>query len=137
MSIAPPADAHGGRINAYAAGAGTTSGFGEVVSFETKLSFREFLRCLLKLGEEKYAGEKVNRGCLECLKCLESDGAVRVYCLTSGPDPLQEAGTGLAECLLRLLETMDMSEQALICNRTGLLDGPLQEFEYDPNVCYE
>jgi hypothetical protein len=31
---------------------------------------------------------------------------------------------------------MDMSEQALIVNRTGLLDGPLQEFEYDPNVCY-
>ena len=55
----PSSDAYGGRINAYAAGTGTTSGFGEVVSFETKLSFREFLRCLLKLAEEKYAGEKV------------------------------------------------------------------------------
>ena len=65
-------DAHGGRLNAMAAATGTMAGFGEPVSFETKLSFREFLRCLLKVGEERFSGEV----------------------------------TGLAETLLRVLETM-------------------------------
>lgn len=66
-------DVHGGRLNALAAATGTmTSGFGEPISSETKLSFREFLRCLIKVGEERFSGEV----------------------------------TGLAETLLRVLETM-------------------------------
>ena len=65
-------DAYGGRLNAMAAATGTMAGLGEPVSFETKLSFREFLRCLLKVGEERFSGEV----------------------------------TGLAETLLRVLETM-------------------------------
>ena len=71
------------------------------------MSFREFLRCLLKVGEERFAGESA------------------------------AAVPGLAETLLRVLETMDFSEQGLILERTGLLEGPLMDFEYDASACFD
>ena len=80
-------------------------GYGDTLSQEVKLSFREFLRCLLKIGDERIAGEAV--------------------------------ASGLAETLLRVLETMDLSEQGLILERTGLLEGPLTDFEYDPSACFD
>ena len=80
-------------------------GYGDTLSQEIKLSFREFLRCLLKVGEERFSGDV--------------------------------AASGLAETLLRVLETMDFSEQGLILERTGLLEGPLIDFEYDPSACYD
>ena len=48
-----------------------------------------------------------------------------------------EAASGLTQTLLLVLETMDFSEQGLILERTGLLEGSLMDFEYDPSVCFD
>jgi hypothetical protein len=93
--------AHSSVISGGIASAGASASgkvYGETVSSEAKLSYREFLKCLLKVAEEK------------------------------------NPSAGLAENMRHLIEDMDVSEQALVLERSGLLEEPLKGFYWKPEV---